>query len=171
MANNETFALKAYEFRNSKIPYSVLDCQAFVERVLSDIGIKRNWRGSNHMWREALSWKGTIQECIDKFGFIPAGAWLFTVKFDGGEKERGYRDLEGNAKHVGIYTGLGLGAMHSTTGGVQECEFPSTRWTHVGLAKDICYSVLDTEKPTSVFKTEILARIDELRRKISEWEF
>ena len=38
-----------------------------------------------------------------KFNCIPLGAWVFIVSWDGGEKEKGYNDSEGNAKHVGIY--------------------------------------------------------------------
>ena len=38
-------------------------------------------------------------------GEIPVGAWVFNLRFDGGEKDRGYNDSEGNAYHVGIYVG------------------------------------------------------------------
>lgn len=165
-ANNVEFAEKAYSYKDSKIPYKELDCQAFVERVLSDCGVKRNWRGSNHMWRSALAWKGTPDECIADFGYIPKGAWLFTVAHDGGEKDRGYHDNEGNAKHVGIYTGMGKGAMHSTTGGVQECDFPATRWTHVGLAKDVDYI---GDQPMTDHKSVILGMIESLRRYVEQW--
>ena len=92
------------------------------------------------MWRTALSWKGTIDEAIAKFGSVPVGAWLFTITHDGGEVARGYHDNEGNAAHVGIFTAKGKGAMHSTKGGVQECAFPDPkRWTHCGLASVIDY--------------------------------
>ena len=49
-------------------PYSKLDCQAFVEQVLKDIGVRKadgtpyNWKGSNSMWRTHITWKGTIEE-------------------------------------------------------------------------------------------------------------
>ena len=86
--DNAVFAAAAYSYKDSHIPYSKLDCQAFVERVLHDCGVDYNWRGSNHMWRDALSWKGTISECMQKFGEVPSGAWLFTVKHDGGEIKR-----------------------------------------------------------------------------------
>ena len=140
MIDNYAFAEQAYSYRDSGIPYSKLDCQAFVERVLADCGVKRNWKGSNDMWRNALTWKGTVDEAIEKFGTIPPGAWLFTWADDGGEKKRGYHDDLGNAKHVGIFTGKGKGAMHSSTGGVQQCAFPDPeRWNRVGLAMDIDY--------------------------------
>lgn len=135
----QVFAAMAYSYKDSGIPYSKWDCQAFVEQMLKKVGVKRNWRGSNHMWREALSWKGTPEECIAKFGCIPPGAWLFTLKWDGSEKKRGYYDNEGAAVHVGIYTGMGQGVMHSSAGGVQEGPFPHSRWNRVGLAIDLDY--------------------------------
>lgn len=148
MINNITFAEAATAQLGKGITYAQMDCQAFVEYVLKLCGVARNWKGSNDMWRNALSWKGTPEECIAKYGAIPRGAWLFTLKFDGGEKERGYNDSEGNAAHVGIYTGTGAGAVHSTTGGVQAADYPGSRWNRVGLASDINYSVAtdDAEK-------------------------
>ena len=165
MVDNFLFAEKAYEYRDSKIPYSKLDCQAFVERVLSDCGVSRNWKGSNDMWRNALSWKGTIQDAIDKFGAVPPGAWLFTWVNDGGEVKRGYHDGLGNAKHVGICTLKGKGAMHSSTGGVQECAFPDPkRWTHCGLAKDIDYRTVPDDNEVS--DAELLAQALDILNKL-----
>lgn len=141
--NNIRFAEQAYSYRDSNIPYSRLDCQAFIEQVLKDCGIDYNWRGSNDMWRNAGSWKGTIEECEKQFGSIPMGVWLFTIKHDGKEDKTRYKDGI-NAAHVGIYTGLGQGAMHSTTGGVQQCKFPDKkRWTHCLLCKYIDYNAKD----------------------------
>lgn len=143
--DNAVFAATAYSYRDSHIPYSKYDCQAFVEKVLHDCGITHDWRGSNHMWRDALDWKGSISDCIAKWGSVPPGAWLFTVKHDGGEKQRGYNDQEGNASHVGIFCGPDLGVMHSTKGGVQLGPWPDAkRWTHVGLCKYISYPIQST---------------------------
>ena len=75
-------------------PYSKLDCQGFVEQVLKDLSVRKpdgtpyNWRGSNSMWRNYIKWKGTIAECKAKFGEIPLGAFMFIVKYDGGEQSR-----------------------------------------------------------------------------------
>ena len=107
--DNLTFASQAVSAKYDSIPYNTLDCQGFVEKVLADCGVRKadgekyNWRGSNSMWRNALSWKGTISECLRKFGGIPLGAWVFIIKNDGGEKEKGYNDDQGNASHVGIF--------------------------------------------------------------------
>ena len=145
--SNLIYAYQATNGGYIGVPYSKLDCQGFVEKVLADCGIKKDWRGSNDMWRNALSWKGTIKEAEAKFGRVPFGAWLFTIKHDGGEVERGYHDDQGNAVHVGIR--IQDSAIHSTVGGVQYCAFPDPkRWTHVGLCKYIDFSgyTLSTKK-------------------------
>ena len=138
MITAEQFVYQAKWENYLGIPYKKLDCQAFVERVLSDAGERgHNWRGSNHMWREALSEKHE-GICVED---VPAGAWLFTLKHDGGEKQRGYHDDEGNAKHVGIYLGGG-DVIHSTSAGnacVQMDKITSARWTAWGLCKFIRY--------------------------------
>lgn len=113
------------------IPYEQWDCQAFVEQMLKGVGAYYNWRGSNHMWREGVTRKGTLSEMKTMQGDLLPGTWVFTVKHDGGEVERGYHDDEGNATHVGIYLGNGR-VIHSTTGGVQWDEITSSRWTHAG---------------------------------------
>lgn len=120
------------------IKYEELDCQALVERVLKDCGEKHDWRGSNHMWREAVTNRNKITSIED----IPAGALVFTHKYDGGEKERGYNDDMGNAKHVGIYLGGGE-VEHSTrnnsSNGVQMDSITSSRWTDWALLKCVDY--------------------------------
>lgn len=137
--SNLIYAYQAINGNYLGIPYQRLDCQAFVEKVLADCGQPHDWKGSNDMWRHALSWRGTVAECEKQFGRVPLGAWLFTVRRDGGEVERGYHDNDGNAAHVGIR--VQDGAIHSTAGGVQMCSFPdSKRWTHVGFCKYIDFS-------------------------------
>lgn len=118
------------------IPYERLDCQAFVEQVMKDLGaLPTNWRGSNHMWRDAVK----DREKIVNSELVPAGAWLFTVKSDGKEREKGYYDGLGNAVHVGIYLGDNK-VRHSTAGGVQYSDIWDKRWTHYALCKYIDYS-------------------------------
>lgn len=110
--NSLDFTQQAISEKYDTIPYNKLDCQGFVEKVLEDCNVRKadgnkyNWKGSNSMWRNALSWRGTIAECLHKFGGIPLGAWVFIVKNDGGEKEKGYNDDLGNASHVGIFCRL-----------------------------------------------------------------
>jgi len=155
MITGDFYASQAMSDRYTGVPYSKLDCQAFVEEVLKDCGVRRadgtpyNWKGSNSMWRTALSWKGTIKECRETFGEIPIGSWVFIVKHDGGEKERGYHDNEGNASHVGIYVRHNLEQVRDSTrtntrNGVGYRMLDG--FTHVGLPKMIDYSnIPDTE--------------------------
>lgn len=129
-------------------PYHRLDCQAFVEKVLEDLGVRKpdgttyNWKGSNSMYRNHIRWRGTVKECLDKFGCIPLGAFVFIIKHDGGEVNRGYHDDLGNATHVGLFVGsnyTGYQCMDSQpTGGVQYRKL--SLFTHVGLMDMIDYS-------------------------------
>ena len=64
-----------------KYTYDRLDCQAFVEAVLKEIGVR-----------------------IKKFGALPVGAFVYIWK-ETGEEEVGYKDGLGNCTHVGIYCG------------------------------------------------------------------
>ena len=65
-----------------KYTYDKMDCQGFVERVLSDLGVRKpngkpyDWRGSNSMYRNYYSWRGTTDECLKQFGKIPVGAFV-----------------------------------------------------------------------------------------------
>lgn len=84
------------------------------------------------MWRELVYDRHLIVNTD-----IPVGALVFIVRFDGGEKKRGYNDAMGNATHVGIYLGNGQ-VIHSTTGGVQYGKL--TRFTDYAIIKDVDYS-------------------------------
>ena len=142
-------------------PYSTLDCQAFVERVLRDCGYSYNWRGSNHMWRVALSWRGTRDEYKQTFDHdIVPGVWVFGWRDDGGEIKRGYHDHYGNAYHVGIYLGDDA-VIHSTTGGVQISPMDEKRFNRVGLAKVIDYSE-DTLEARFAALEERVKRLEEM---------
>lgn len=119
-----------------------MDCQGQMEYLLKRLGVSKNWRGSNDMFRNACSWVGTIAECKKEFGGIPKGAWLFIVEYDGGEIANGYTDGKGNASHVGVYTGIGAGVVHASSS--RGCVASSTLkngWTHVGLCKYIDYGI------------------------------
>ena len=118
--DNLSFAEQARSEKYTGVPYAKLDCQGFVEEVLKDCGVRKadgtvyNWKGVNSMWRNAFSWKGTIEEAKKVFGCITVGSWLIHWANDGKEKERGYYDGLGNAKHIGIYT-ANPGAVRDST--------------------------------------------------------
>ena len=143
------YATQAQSDRYTGVPYSKLDCQAFVEEVLKDCGVRKpdgsvyNWKGSNSMWRNALRWKGTIEECKKLFNGIPLGAWVFIVKNDGGEVARGYHDNEGNASHVGIYCREGTEPVRDSTKTAKRDGVGYRKldgFTHVGLPTMITYN-------------------------------
>ena len=122
MANitGAAFAEQARSEKYTGVKYAQMDCQKFVETVLKDCGVRKpdgkayDWKGVNSMWRNAFTWKGTIEEARRVYGSIPIGAWMIHWVNDGGEKERGYNDGLGNAKHIGIYTGS-PGAVRDST--------------------------------------------------------
>lgn len=156
-------------------PYSKWDCQAFVEQVLKDLGVRKpdgsiyNWKGSNSMFRNHIRWRGTIEECKQKFGCIPQGAFMFLVKHDGGEEERGYHDDLGNASHVGLYVGTSpLPVMDSQpTGGVQYRKL--SIFTHVGLMDMIDYSSSPEPAPrTELDAVRIIRNADSTDEEVLE---
>ena len=135
-------------FEKLGTPYRKMDCQAFVEWCLRQCGLKKDLAGSNAWYREVMrnGWVGTPEACMKQFGKVPAGAFLFIHASDGGEERRGYRDGLGNASHIGIVTGKGEGAIHSSSsrGCVAESRFrnktvPNGGWNRVGLWNQVAY--------------------------------
>ena len=92
------------------VPYSDMDCQKFVEKCLSDVGISKDLAGSN-AWFRTMTWVGTPKECKQKFGKIPPGAFLFILENNGKEPEKYKPDGLGNASHIGLYTSLNAAEM------------------------------------------------------------
>lgn len=136
-ASAEKFSLVGDEYIGRS--YQEMDCQQFAENCMKKVGITLNLAGSN-AWYRKMTWTGTPEECKVRFGSIPKGALLFILTFDGGEEKRGYHDGLGNASHIGIKTGRGKGALHSSAsrGCVCESEFkdktiPNGGWNRVGL--------------------------------------
>ena len=172
MHTGTEFANQAKSSRYDNLKYSQYDCQAFVEKVLFDTGVKKsngqpyNWKGSNSMWRNALTWKGSKEECISTFGEIPLGAWVFMVSRDGGEKEKGYNDGEGNANHVGIYVGdNNTRDSAGSRGGVG--YRPLKDWNMVGLCKYLDYKVTNND---NINKDRYLSVINDIRSLLDELE-
>lgn len=132
------------------VPYSVMDCQAFVEACLRDIGLNRDLAGSNAWFRE-MDWVGTPEECKALFGSIPKGAFLYILEFDGNEPARYKPDGLGNASHMGIYTGTNRGAVASSKskGGVIYSYFAGSSingsWNRVGLWRELDYGAAVNE--------------------------
>ncbi len=140
----EEFASKAPAYLGRD--YDEMDCRDLINVMLDDVGVDAHYKGSNAMWRD-MAWRGTPEEAVAAFGSVPVGALLFIVEHDGGEVSRGYHDDLGNASHVGVKTGMGKGAIHSSAsrGCVLESEFNDKTirnggWNAVGLLKQIDYN-------------------------------
>ena len=128
--------------------YSEMDCQAFMEKCLQNVGIVMDLKGSNAWYRKCQDegWTGTPEECVKTFGSVPKGAFLFIHAYDGGEEKRGYHDGKGNASHIGLKTGRGDGAIHSSAsrGCVATSKFADKTirnggWNCVGLWNRLSY--------------------------------
>lgn len=141
MVNAEEFSKAGSKYLGRS--YKEMDCQKFFEQCLKDCGLSMDLSGSNAWYRKFRStgWTGSPEECKAKFGSIPKGATLFIHAFDGGEEKRGYHDGLGNASHIGIKTGAGKGAIHSSSSRecVAESEFHDKTirnggWNMVGLS-------------------------------------
>lgn len=125
--------------------YKQLDCQAFVEKCMADVGYKRNLPGSN-AWYRAMTWTGTPEECMKTFGCVPKGAFLFILSNNGKEPEKYRNDGIGNASHIGMKTGRGDGAIHSSssrgcvaTSVFKDKTIPNGGWNRVGLLDVFSY--------------------------------
>lgn len=136
-------------FRYIGVPYSEMDCQAFVEKCLSDCGMYKNLAGSNSWYRfvKENGWVGTPEECVAMLGKVPKGTFLFILENNGKEPDKFKNDGIGNASHIGLCTGSeGKGAIHSSSsrGGVCESEFKGKTirnggWNRVGLWDAVDY--------------------------------
>lgn len=124
-------------------PYSSMDCQAFVEKCMADVGLRMDLGGSNSWFRECIKhgWTGTPEECVRRFGGVPKGALLFILEPVSASTPGKFRsDGIGDATHMGIATGRGDGAIHSSSsrGCVCTSKFknktiPNGGWNRVGL--------------------------------------
>ena len=142
------------------VSYSKMDCQAFVEQCLRDCGLEKNLAGSNAWYREVAAHGAvmTPEECVERLGFVPAGAFLFILEQDGKEPAKYRKDGLGNASHMGIVTGQGEGAIHSSAsrGYVTESRFQNKTvrnggWNRVGLWDQISFDYRDTGRTESGF--------------------
>lgn len=143
-------------FRYLGVPYDDMDCQKFVEQCLKDCGDNTDLGGSNSWFRECMKngWVGTPEECKSQFGFIPVGAFLFILEPVSSSTPGKFRDDGvGDATHIGIVTGTGEGAIHSShsRGCVCESKFmgktvPNGGWNRVGLWNRVDYGLSNKDK-------------------------
>ena len=148
------------------IPHKELDCQAAVERALSLVGVKVNYRGSNHMWREMVTERCTISQFRDNHGgFLVPGLICFHVKHDGGEADRGYHDSLGNAVHVGVILDDQT-IFHSGGNGTEIKPLRNSTFDCVGYCTHLLYNApTDTEDDPWGLAVSI---IDGIQAKLKE---
>lgn len=173
------YAAQAKLAKYEKLKYSDVDCQAFCELVLRDIGVRQsngavyNWKGSNDIARHACSWIGTKEECIKQFGFIPLGAWAFMWDNTGNERQRGYYDGLGNYSHIGIYVGDDIvrdsTRIKNSSGQIIRDGVASrtlSAFNRIGLAKMLDFEV----HPEYNEHDKIMSIISDIRNKLNELE-
>ena len=134
--------------------YEEMDCQAFVEKCMADVGYRRDLGGSNSWYRECMKngWVGSPEECVKAFGSVPKGALLFILEPVGPKTPAKFRDDGvGDATHMGIVTGRGDGAIHSSSsrGCVATSKFkgktiPNGGWNRIGMLDVFSYGVEGT---------------------------
>lgn len=166
-------ACMAYLFRDSLYTYAQYDCIHYVNLVRARLGIPQMTNGTNSLWRNVggnfLWWRGTLQECLDLYGEVPEGAYLFKCYPEGTpgydtipEQYRG--DGVGNFDHIGIYTGRGLGVMQSggydvtPPSGFNGVHDTRTRldesppwWTHVAFGNNITFAQYMPGQPLPIY--------------------
>lgn len=179
----DEFSELALDYDGEYMPYSQYDCLAFVNLVWHDIpdvpsninlGSDGQHTGTNTLWRSVrtfpttdpygnnptgeLYWKGTIDDCIDQFGDIPAGALLFhKIPDDGSPPIPPYYagDGIGNFVHVGIYCGNnqvmqsgGQDAGSVPGGGVHLSDYDSNAWNYCAFVVYVdCSNNVPPEPP------------------------
>lgn len=177
-------ACMAYLFRDSRYPYSQYDCIHYVNLVRRRLGLPQMTNGTNSLWRNVggnfLWWRGTLQECLDLYGEVPDGAYLFKCYPEGTpgyntipEQYRG--DGVGNFDHIGIYTGRGLGVMQSggydvtPPSGFNGVHDTRTRldesppwWTHVAFGNNITFD----EEPGPVINLPLWLLFEFRKRRL-----
>ena len=160
--SNTKYAQKAAELlaraEESTIPYvsggmslSGMDCQGLCEFLLIECGVSKtecDLAGSNAHYRNC-TFRCTPEKCVEMYGEVPVGAWIFIVNNDGGEPAKYANDGLGNASHMGVKISDGV-AIHasSSRGCVAESMFldktiPNGGWNMVGFPPWIEYESVD----------------------------
>ena len=164
----------------NKYKYEQLDCQAFVEEVIKDLGIRKpdgsiyNWRGANSMYRNYYTFRGTIDECIAKYGCLPVGAFVYVWTATGQELVGYYDDL-GNCKHVGLFCGDNI-VRDSTRSTKTHRDGVGSRtldgFTHCSLFSGVDYNITNSynssEEDIKKLLSSMQKNLDELGVKVSE---
>ena len=164
----------------NKLKYDNCDCQNFVELVIKELGIRKpdgsvyNWRGCNSMYRNYYTFRGTIEECIAKYGYLPIGAFVY-IWTPTGQELVGYYDDLGNCKHVGLYCGDNI-VRDSTRSTKTHRDGVGSRtlegFTHCTLFSGVDYNITSSynssEEDIKKLISSIQKILDDLGVKINE---
>lgn len=143
--------------KDTTYPYSVIDCQAFVEACVNDSGGNMSYAGSNDMARNGVVWLGTLNNAIAEGKLVP-GAGVMIHEDDETDLPKKYQgDGLGDFNHVGIYLGddfvvqdYAKGKKYKRTCDIAHSSSSMERvagstvqngWTHVVWFKDIDYGI------------------------------
>lgn len=147
------------------IPHSTLDCQAAVEKALRLVGVNVNYRGSNHMWREMVTSRMSIDAYRDLHGALQPGLICFHLKNDGSEKKRGYNDDMGAAVHVGIVLDDQT-VFHSGARGTEIIPLANSTFNRVAYCIHLSY---DTDPTPLIEKLDkIIALVKDAKERLEE---
>ena len=152
---NEARKLKPGIFGLGTIPYVLggenpktgLDCQGLIEYIHRQCGMQMSYKGTNDMWRNMLSEKGTIEEAVARHGSIPVGALVFICNY--GAVPNGYSDTP-DCEHVYIKIADGELLHASASNGkvitrkFSDKAIPNGGPTNYGLVTDVDYGVDNT---------------------------
>ena len=150
------------------IAHSKLDCQAAVERALSLVGVRVNYKGSNDMWRHMVHDRSTISDFKQAHdGQLVPGMICFVLKYDGSEEKRGYHDDMGAATHVGIILDTNT-AFQSASRGTEIIDINKTAFNRVAYCDHLTY-IPDEQSSNELIhrEIEITAAIDHLKTAIN----
>lgn len=135
------------------IPYTKLDCQAFVEQCVNDCGGRLAAAGSNDMLRNHAAWWGTLQNAQAEGRLVP-GAAVLMLREESEKLPAKYRgDGVGDCWHIGLYVGENAlydadksgkerlcNVVHSSSGmGRVAGSTLKNGWTHVMWFNEIDY--------------------------------
>ena len=148
------------------IPHSKVDCQAAVEKALKLVGVNVNYRGSNHMWRDMVTDRWTIDAYKGAHdGLLTPGLICFHLKNDGSEVARGYHDNMGAAVHVGIILDTDT-VFHSGANGTEIRPLAGTTFNRVAFCKHINYIDVESNSTLRARLDSIIATLDTLRNEL-----
>jgi cell wall-associated NlpC family hydrolase len=129
-----------------------MDCQGLVEWTLRELGMEADYRGTNDMWRNLVTDKGSVEDGVARHGAIPIGALIFIVDRDGGEPKRYQSDGEGNAWHVyvkvsdEILVHASASNLMVTTRTFADATIPNGGPNAYGLINGVKYAARETAK-------------------------